>query len=96
MQTVVVTLLLANLFPLGWKSTLAVNEAFILCMPVVLFQSTRRVGSPLTSLLERPPIRGLGRISYSLYLWQQLFLTPEQRIPPPEAVLFEGREGCRS
>ena len=27
-------------------------------------------------MLESEPLRWLGRLSYSLYLWQQLFLNP--------------------
>jgi peptidoglycan/LPS O-acetylase OafA/YrhL len=35
--------------------------------------------SPGTKLLGLRPVTWLGRISYSLYLWQQLFLTPENQ-----------------
>lgn len=31
----------------------------------------------LGTILQFAPIRWIGRISYSLYIWQQLFLTPE-------------------
>jgi peptidoglycan/LPS O-acetylase OafA/YrhL len=31
----------------------------------------------LGTILQLAPIRWIGRISYSLYIWQQLFLTPE-------------------
>lgn len=37
----------------------------------------------LTSqLLEWKPVRWIGRISYSLYLWQQLFLMPSWESHP--------------
>jgi peptidoglycan/LPS O-acetylase OafA/YrhL len=35
----------------------------------------------LGSILQLAPIRWIGRISYSLYIWQQLFLTPEGLTP---------------
>jgi len=33
-------------------------------------------GSNIAPLLESSPLRGIGRISYGLYVWQQLFLVP--------------------
>jgi peptidoglycan/LPS O-acetylase OafA/YrhL len=31
------------------------------------------------AFLEWEPMKGVGRLSYSLYLWQQLFLLPQQK-----------------
>jgi peptidoglycan/LPS O-acetylase OafA/YrhL len=41
--------------------------------PLLLLGTLRRPEALLGRLLESPPLRALGRISYSLYLWQQLF-----------------------
>jgi len=45
--------------------------------------------APIGRFLELPPVRYIGRVSYSLYLWQQLFLAdPERRLPLPVAVVL--------
>ena len=44
-----------------------------LCVGSLLINQS--AGKGLTSLLEASPLQWLGRLSYSLYLWQQLFLT---------------------
>ena len=41
--------------------------------PLLLLSTVRRPQALLGRLLESRPLRALGRISYSLYLWQQLF-----------------------
>jgi peptidoglycan/LPS O-acetylase OafA/YrhL len=38
--------------------------------------------SPLGKFLETPPVRFLGRVSYSLYIWQQPFLGPSRPALP--------------
>jgi peptidoglycan/LPS O-acetylase OafA/YrhL len=47
--------------------------AFVI--PFILLGTVLHPGAPAGRLLEFPPIRWIGRISYSLYLWQQLFFT---------------------
>jgi len=43
--------------------------------------------APIGRFLELPPVRYIGRLSYSLYLWQQLFLTgPGPHLPLPLAL----------
>jgi peptidoglycan/LPS O-acetylase OafA/YrhL len=32
-------------------------------------------------ILEYPTIRSVGRLSYSLYLWQELFAVPQAKYP---------------
>ncbi len=52
----------------------------------LLLVSTMLHPHALTSrFLELPPIRFIGRISYSLYLWQELFLDP-QDVPAPGSI----------
>ena len=43
-------------------------------MPLAILGTTLRPQSWFSRLLENPILRYLGRLSYSLYLWQQLFL----------------------
>ena len=50
-------------------------------VPLLLAGTVLRPTGPAGRFLEWPPMRWVGRISYSLYLWQQLFLVrPELRI----------------
>jgi peptidoglycan/LPS O-acetylase OafA/YrhL len=43
------------------------------CFPLVVLSTVFHPGTWLGRILEWAPMRFLGRISYSLYLWQQLF-----------------------
>ena len=52
----------------GWRETLLVWS-----LPCIVLGSVLNPGNPLGALLEWRPLRFIGRISYSLYLWQQLF-----------------------
>ena len=40
-------------------------------------------------MLELPPLRFIGRISYSLYLWQMLFFTHYVILPSPRWRLLQ-------
>ena len=55
--------------PLGllWRSV---------AIPLVIAGTALHPSNLLGRILESAPLRWLGRISYSLYLWQQLFLPP--------------------
>lgn len=53
------------------------NHTALLTVYPLLIVSTMLHPEAITSrLLELAPVRFVGRISYSLYLWQQLFLNP--------------------
>jgi peptidoglycan/LPS O-acetylase OafA/YrhL len=45
--------------------------------PIVIIATVLHPESVMTKLLELAPVRFLGRISYSVYLWQQLFSNGE-------------------
>ena len=56
-------------------------------LPAILVSVIYWPGSRLFRILEWAPLRWMGRISYGLYLWQQLFFTP-----PPAVNLFAAVE----
>jgi peptidoglycan/LPS O-acetylase OafA/YrhL len=43
------------------------------CVALLINHVIHHPRSPLTWVLELPPVAWLGRLSYSLYIWQQLF-----------------------
>ena len=66
-------------------------------VPLVLAGTVLHPGQPASRVLEAAPLRWIGRISYSLYLWQQLFLAPAwrhgdlgwpERVPASIAAVF--------
>lgn len=48
----------------------------------ILLEATAHSGF-LQQVLDAPLLRALGRVSYSVYLWQQLFLGPPDAYPTP-------------
>ena len=52
-------------------------------VPVALAATVLNPRQALGRLLEWGPLRAVGRISYSLYLWQQLFLVPNKMMSRP-------------
>ena len=59
---------------LVWQSVL---------IPVLIVGTVLRPTSRLSLVLELAPLRWIGRLSYSLYLWQQLFLVGAAVAEPP-------------
>lgn len=63
-----------------WKVFLLFSEFTFITAPILIFQTSQLdTKSLVLRVFEWPPIRWLGHLSYSIYLWQQLFLTPEQQ-----------------
>lgn len=50
--------------------------------PLLLISTLLHPGSLTSRFLELPLVRFVGRISYSLYLWQMLFFDP-RTVPAP-------------
>ena len=59
--------------------------AGLVLLPVALAAAVtataQRPGSIIASVLDWSPLAWIGRMSYSIYLWQQLFLTPAWMTP---------------
>ena len=51
--------------------------ARICSYPILILSTTQHLHSALGQVLEWQPIRWVGKISYSLYLWQQFFFTSD-------------------
>lgn len=71
-------------FPSGkdWKLVLLLATLKNVAIPLMLLGTLLRAEGILGRVLESGPFRWLGRLSYSLYLWQQLFLAwQEERVP---------------
>lgn len=62
-------------------STLA-QTAIITVYPVLITSTVLNPRSLLGRFLELTAVRFIGRISYSLYLWQELFLNPDEPLAP--------------
>ena len=54
-----------------------------LAVPVLVLATVYNPHSTVGRLLESSPLRWLGRLSYSLYLWQMLFLCAYFPVSPP-------------
>jgi peptidoglycan/LPS O-acetylase OafA/YrhL len=82
----------------GWAAIAGVTASFLgylrftaaqaFLIPWMLVGTTLNPRGVLGRVLELPPLRYLGRLSYSLYLWQQLFFVkyPGNRTPDLAAV----------
>jgi peptidoglycan/LPS O-acetylase OafA/YrhL len=63
-----------------WRQWPGAETLLALALPLPLLATVSHARSPLSRLLDSPPIAWFGRISYSVYLWQMLFL-PTYNIP---------------
>lgn len=62
----------------GFEMTLAAS----VLIPLLIAGTVTHPRWAVSRALEWAPLRGLGRISYSLYLWQQIFLYPPWQPKP--------------
>jgi peptidoglycan/LPS O-acetylase OafA/YrhL len=87
---------IAIALPVGTARILLHNSLMGLAAALALYACTVHPGLRLTRALEAAPLRAIGRISYSLYLWQQLWMTPALHIPLPWALLGAAASGTAS
>lgn len=99
LQTPVVKNLLARFLPKFWCAIAAIAIAALiafhprayipliaLVMPTLVVYTLLHPDRLTGRVLENPVLRQIGRWSYSLYLWQQLFLTNHEWLPHPSFV----------
>jgi peptidoglycan/LPS O-acetylase OafA/YrhL len=53
-----------------------------LIFPLLIVSTLSNPGAPISRLLETPPLRWIGRLSYSLYIWQTILLQQGERPDP--------------
>lgn len=67
---------------LNWKLDFLLISVKAALLPLLMLGTVLRSSDWPARLLERAPLRFVGRLSYSLYLWQQLFLVGSvDRVP---------------
>jgi len=70
-----ITVMLVQAMPsLNWKLDFALISVKAALIPLLMLGTLLQSSSAKSRLLESAPFRHVGRLSYSLYLWQQLFL----------------------
>jgi len=79
--------LLAADLPIDWKLRHVMLLACAASTPLWFVTTSTRPGGLLGRLLELPSCRWLGRLSYSLYLWQSLFLVWANHAAPRMGAL---------
>ncbi|HQY88771.1 MAG TPA: acyltransferase, partial [Tepidisphaeraceae bacterium] len=57
-----------------WKLTMALYTLQAMIIPLAIVGTVMRSRNIIGRLFETSPLRWIGRLSYSIYLWQQLFL----------------------
>ena len=67
---------------LGWKSMMASISLRNALLPLLILSTVLRPGGVVGRVLETSAFRWLGKVSYSLYLWQQLFLVADPSLAP--------------
>ena len=83
-------LLLASLnvwATVGWKSMMGATSLRSVVLPLLILCTVMRPQGVVGQLLQTRAMAWLGRISYSLYLWQQLFLVWDSARVPALAPL---------
>ena len=88
---VLVSIVLLVLFYAGVTDSLVARnhaESFMHALPTILLGALVLCPeSPIGKVLDAPPMRFIGKLSYSLYIWQQLFLGGHgPRLPIPLAL----------
>ena len=70
------------------------NALLLITFPLLIVSTMLHPDTISGKLLENPVLRFIGRISYSLYLWQMLFFVYNKPVPPPHSALLRRLEGA--
>jgi peptidoglycan/LPS O-acetylase OafA/YrhL len=80
---VVALVLVSVWFPAAdWKPRFLLLTVKALAIPLMIVGTLSRPEGAMGRFLELAPLRWLGRLSYSCYLWQQLFLVFDEFLEP--------------
>ena len=82
--------ILLEFFPLVPLS----NALLLGTFPLLIISTMLHPNTVSGKILEHPALRFVGRISYSLYLWQMLFFVYNKPVPPPHSTLLLRLEGA--
>lgn len=88
---VAVPLVLAVWIGLALRNSSYNSIIFVLSLPPLIVSTMLHPEGAAGRLLESQPAKFVGRISYSLYLWQQMFFAPADRWQPeqhPDALIW--------
>ena len=89
-MTAMLLLVLAGLlfvYDVGWKLKFALLSIHGLVVPLAIMSTYQNSQCSITRFLEMPVMRLIGRLSFSIYLWQQLFFVwPDARVPGLAAI----------
>jgi peptidoglycan/LPS O-acetylase OafA/YrhL len=80
-MTIIISLAIAIFRTGGWKLDFLLIGIGRITIPLAIYGGVLNHGTSFARVLDKEPFRYVGRISYSLYLWQQLFL-----VLPDDAV----------
>jgi peptidoglycan/LPS O-acetylase OafA/YrhL len=67
-------------FKIGFYSDVLDQTVRAGCVAALIWLTINGAGGTWFRLLESRPLVVVGILSYSLYLWQQLFITPPQKV----------------
>ena len=96
LPTSALLLCIALALPLGAARTLVFNTLIGLAVSLVIHACTRQPAGWLAQWLSTWPLQMIGLMSYSLYLWQQLWLAPELQLTLPTALAGTLASGAAS
>ena len=72
-----------------WKLNFLLLSISHLTVPLAIYGTVLNYKTSFGQILDSRPIRYVGRVSYSLYLWQQLFLVRDDVLANSGISLFQ-------
>jgi peptidoglycan/LPS O-acetylase OafA/YrhL len=84
---IILMIILVTLPSLGWKLAFMLLTIKAILIPLMILGTLINSSGMLSYILETPIFRLIGRLSYSIYLWQQLFLVWNESSIPSFGIL---------